>query len=156
LGGLFNIDAKSQLDPLSINQIDNLNPYLFEAAVAAIFNKQGFQVHLTPYSNDKGVDVVLLSENDNYLFQVKQSTSLVGRDAIQEIYTAKNYYENRFNVKFKLSVLANNEYSSTALVLAASNSVNLINRNQLKDLLKENPITIKDIYKVESQRLDRI
>ncbi|GEM_PF-1531182 len=45
-------------------------------------------------------DVVALKNGENYLFQAKQTKSSGGNDAIQEIYTAKNYYENKFNEKF--------------------------------------------------------
>ena len=44
--------------PLTIEDVDKLEPRLFEAFVAALFKKQGYYVVLTPYSGDKGADVV--------------------------------------------------------------------------------------------------
>lgn len=155
-GNIFGFETETKTEALAIQHMDKLNPSLFEAAIAALYKQQGFDVHLTPYSNDKGVDVVLLGDQANYLLQVKQTKTLVGREAIQEIYTAKTYYENKFNVKFKLTAVTNNDYSSTAIMLAQSNFVQLINRQQLIKMIDKHQISIKDINKIESQRMQRI
>lgn len=153
---IFNIKSDNKPLPLGINQVDNLNPNLFEAFVAALYANQGFNTLLTPYANDKGVDVVALQGEENYLFQVKQTKSAVGIDAIQEIYTAKNYYENRFGEKFSLIVLTNSCFSSSAELLANSNGIRIIKRNELEKLLDNNPISIQDVSKHESQRMTRV
>lgn len=155
-GNIFGFEAETKTEALTIQQLDKLNPSLFEAAIAALYKQKGFNVHLTPYSNDKGVDVVLVGDQDSYLLQVKQTKTLVGRDAIQEIYTAKTYYENKFNTKFKLAAVANNDFSSTATMLAQSNFVELVNRQELIKMIDRHQISIKDINKIESQRMSRI
>lgn len=155
-GNIFGFEPKINYAPLTIHQLDNLTSNLFEAAIAAIFENQGFEVYLTPYSNDKGVDIVIISENKNYLIQVKQTRSLVGRDAIQEVFTAKNYYENKFGKSFHLKVITNNGYSSTAILLGNSNSVELIDRIVLIDLINKNTLTMKEINNLESKRLEKI
>ena len=155
-GNIFGIETETKSEALTIQQIDKLNPNLFEAAIAALYKPQGFDVHLTPYSNDKGVDVVLLGEKESYLIQVKQTKSVVGREAIQEIYTAKKYYEDRFKVSFKLMAVSNNDFTSTASILAQANSVELINRSQLAKLIQTYLITIKDINKIESMRMKKV
>lgn len=155
-GNIFGFETETKAEALTMQQLDKLNPSLFEAAIAALYKQEGFDVHLTPYSNDKGVDVVLLGDQDSYLLQVKQTKTLVGRDAIQEIYTAKTYYENKFNTKFKLTAVANNDFSSTATMLAQSNFVELVNRQQLIKMIDRHQISIKDINKIESQRMQRI
>ena len=129
---------------------------MFEAYIAALYTNQGFQVYLTPYSNDKGVDVVALKNGENYLFQVKQTKSLVGNEAIQEICTSKNYYEERFKEQFKLIVITNSDFSSSAETLARTNQINLIKRNQLEKLISEHSVTIQEIYSLESQRMQKI
>ncbi|MDB4926640.1 SNF2-related protein [Mucilaginibacter sp.] len=156
LFNIFGFDTESKPTPLTIKQIDKLNPNLFEAYVAALYTKQGFQVYLTPYSNDKGVDVVALKNGENYLFQAKQTKSLVGNEAIQEIYTARNYYESKFKEKFQLLVISNSDFSSSAETLARTNHINLIKRNQLDKLISKNDISIQDVNKHESQRMQRI
>ncbi len=111
-----NIKNQNNNKPLTFTEIEKLNPRLFEAYVASLYTKQGFQVYLTPFSNDKGADVVALSPNGNYLIQAKQSQSSVSNDAIQEVVTSKNYYENHFSEKFNL-VLTNNFFGSSAMTL---------------------------------------
>lgn len=155
-GNIFGFEPEINYAPLTINQLDNLTSNLFEAAIAAIFENEGYEVYLTPYSNDKGVDIVLISENKNYLIQVKQTRSLVGRDAIQEVFTAKKYYENKFGKSFQLKVITNNGYSSTATLLGSSNSVELLDRKVLIDLINKNTLTMKDISNIESKRLEKI
>jgi len=153
---IFGFDTETKPTPLTINQIDKLNPYLFEAYIAALYHKQGFQIYLTPYSNDKGVDVVALSNGENYLFQVKQTKSLVGNEAIQEICTARNYYENKFNEKFQLIVISNSDFSSSSETLARANNINLIKRNQLDKLILKYEVTIQEVNKHEVQRMQRV
>jgi len=153
---IFGFETESKPTPLTIKQIDKLNPNLFEAYVAALYHKQGFQIYLTPYSNDKGVDVVALRNGENYLFQAKQTKSLVGNEAIQEICTAKNYYESRFNEKFQLLVISNSDFSSSAETLARTNHINLIKRNQLDKLISEHDVTIQEVTRHEAQRMQRV
>lgn len=155
-GNIFGIDPGAHAEILEINHLDKLNPNLFEAAIGTMYEQQGYQVHLTPYSNDKGVDVVLLNGENNFLLQVKQTRSLVGREAIQEIVTAQKYYENKFKVKFQLKAVTNNDFSGTARLLGNANGVTLIDRSQLSEMTQKNPFTIREINRLESQRLQRI
>lgn len=150
------IKNQSNNKPLTFTEIEKLNPRLFEAFVASLYTKQGFQVYLTPLANDKGADVVALSPNGNYLIQVKQSQSSVSNDAIQEVVTSKNYYENHFSEKFNLVVLTNNYFGSSATILSNSNKVEKIDRTKLEILTQNFQVTIQDINKHELQRLQRI
>jgi SNF2 family DNA or RNA helicase len=151
-----NINNQSTNKPLTFNEVEKLNPRLFEAYVASLYSKQGFQVYLTPYANDKGADVVAIRENESYLIQAKQSQSSVSNDAIQEVVTAKNYYENQFSEKFNLVVFTNNFFGSSATTLSNSNEVQKIDRTKLENLTRSFPVTIQDINRHESQRLQRI
>ncbi len=155
-GNIFGTKTETKSKSLSLLDIDRLNPNLFEASIAALYKKQGFEIYLTPYSNDKGVDVVVLKNGENYLIQVKQTKSLVGNEAIQEICTAKNYYENKFSEQFNLLTVTNNDYSSSAKILAKTNDIQLFNRNHLENLINTNEITIQEINKIESQRMTRV
>jgi HJR/Mrr/RecB family endonuclease len=155
-GKVFGFETESKVNDLAIDQIDSLNPNLFEAAVAVLYQKQGYNVYLTPYSNDKGADIVLLSESENLLFQVKQTRYQVGKEAIQEICTAKRYYESQFNVSFSLTAITNNDYTANARLLARTNGVNLINRQNLIELLNKYSINIREINQIELQRMQKI
>jgi len=155
-GNIFGTKTESQPKVQTITDIDRLKTNLFEATIGALYNKQGFEVYLTPYSNDKGVDVVVLKKGENYLMQAKQTKSLVGNEAIQEICTAKKYYEDRFKEQFKLLTITNNDYSSSATILAKYNNITLLNRGHLENLIANNDITIQEINKIESQRMTKV
>lgn len=153
---IFGLKTQSKLVPLTIFDIDKLNPNLFEAFIAALYEKQGFIVYLTPYASDKGVDVVAIGNNKNYLLQAKQTKNSVGREAIQEVNTAKKYYENKFNVKFELIVISNSNYSSTAIELSSTNDIKLICREELKILMSNQNVSIQDINYQEMKRINSI
>jgi HJR/Mrr/RecB family endonuclease len=133
-----------------------LNPNLFEACIAALYKAKGYNVFLTPNSNDKGADVVVINQDDCFLIQAKQCKSNIGIEAIQEIYGAKNYYESKFKENFKLVVITNSDFSQAAMTLSKANNVILINRKDMHDLIESVEISIQDIYKIETQRMKNI
>ena len=95
-------DKKS---PLTIEDLDVLNPYYFEAAVAALWKKSGAdRVLLTPKSKDKGADVVVFGEGKNILLQVKQSNQIIGDTAVGEITKSKGYYDHYYQLNFTLGI----------------------------------------------------
>jgi SNF2 family DNA or RNA helicase len=155
-GNVFGFNADSKPIPLNIKQVDKLNPNLFEAYVAAFYSAKGFDVHLTPNSNDKGADVVAIGESECFLIQAKQTISTVDNKAVQEIVGAKTYYEQNFGEQFKLIVITNGDFTPTAEVLARTNQVILIRRIQLDKMISECNVSIQDIAKYESQRMTRI
>ena len=108
---------------------------------------------MTPYSNDKGIDVVAIKNRQNYLIQAKQSKSQVGIGAIQEIFAGKIYYEEKFCERFKLLVISNNDFSSSAITLSKTNNVKMFNRSTLEAMIKQNEVSIQDVNRHESQRM---
>lgn len=150
------VNTESNRKALSIEDIDRLNPRLFEAFVAALYAKLDFHVHLTPFANDKGADVVAMSSNGNFLIQAKQSQSSVCNDAIQEIVTSKSYYENKIKEPFTLVALTNNFYGTSAITLGEYNKVKLIDRKEMAELIKKAQVTIQEVNRFEIQRLDRV
>ena len=154
---VFGVDAAIEASPYSLEEIGKLKPVLFEAFTAALYSKMGFNVHLTPVSNDKGADVAAIKKGGrNYLIQSKQSDSQIGISAVQEIAGAKAYYETKFNEKFELVIFTNSTISNAAKELAKSNSIQTIEISELQRLIAKYPITIKDIYKAENQRMEKI
>ena len=133
-----------------------MQPNLFEAFVAALYAKKGFVTHLTPYSNDKGVDVIAFKDGENYLIQAKQSKTLIGNGGVQEIAAAKNYFNNKFDIEFKLVLLSNNDFTSAAELLAKPNSINLTGRLLLERMVLENEVTIQDVHEQEGKRMKMV
>ncbi len=140
---------------LKSKDINHLTPLMFEALIAVLFEKQGYEVHLTPTSGDKGVDVVVLGK-ENYIIQVKQSKNKIKHECVQEIVTAKAYFDNVFGVEFKMKVFANNDYGNTAISLANPHNVELNSFTNIEKMLINFPVLNSEIVMKNNNRLNSI
>lgn len=71
-----------------------MNPQSFEKYVAGIYEKEGYDVTVTPYSGDYGVDVIAEKGGERIAVQVKQyggSTRKVNRQMVMELHGAAAY-----------------------------------------------------------------
>lgn len=64
----------------------NMSPREFEIAVAQYFKNQGYDIGLTQYSNDGGVDVVAIKNNEKVYIQCKHYSNKVGVAPARELY----------------------------------------------------------------------
>ena len=143
--------------PLTIEDADALNPEIFEAFVAALFQAQGHRIELTPLSGDKGADVVAYRSQDKtngLLIQVKQRRegSKPDADAADEILAAKPFYEERFGAGFQLVIVTNREFTRRARRHAKANGVSTYERKWLKQSLKRHPVTWTEVNLCQFQR----
>jgi len=137
---------------LSIKDIDNLDDYSFEAFTSAFYKKKGYKVILTPKSNDRGVDVVALGE-ENYVIQSKHSKNTVNVEGIQEVVCGRKFYEIKYNVNFKAVLFTNSSLSKSALDLAQINNVQFIDGLLIADFLRDNPISYEEVQRCELSRI---
>lgn len=138
--------------PLTIEDVDKLEPRLFEAFVAALFHKQGYYVVLTPYSGDKGADVVVQQRGDKvggFLIQAKhrKEGGKSARQAVDEVLAAKSYYEKEHGTTFQLAVITNREFNKPAHRYSRSEQVEMYERKWLIQNLKQYPVTWQDVNK---------
>ena len=136
--------------PLTIEDVDKLEPQFFEFFVAALFEKQGYKIELTPYSGDKGADVVvhpMQSENPGLLIQVKQRNAggKPGGEAVDEIVAAKPFYQEKYSTTFKPIVITNRTFTNEAHRLSRMNEVQMYERKWIIENLKQYPVTWTDI-----------
>ena len=71
-----------------------MNPQSFEKYVAGIYEKEGYDVTVTPYSGDYGVDVIAEKGGERIAVQVKQygcSSRKVNRQMVMELHGAAAY-----------------------------------------------------------------
>ena len=138
--------------PLTIEDIDKLEPRFFEALVAALFDKQGYYVVLTPHSGDKGADVVARQRGNKtggLLIQAKhrQAGGKSDRKAVEEVLAAKSYYEKEHGTTFQLAVITNREFNKPAHQYSRSEQVQMYERKWLVQNLKQYPVTWQDVNK---------
>ena len=136
--------------PLTIEDVDKLDPRFFEVFITALFQKQGYRVELTPYSGDKGADVVVHPgqvENSGLLIQVKQRQvgGKPGNDAVNEIIAAKPFYEEKYGATFQLVVITNRTFTREARELSRANEVQINERKWIIENLQQYPVTWMDV-----------
>lgn len=156
--GMFGQRAKA-ISRVKIEDIQSFSGEIFEALVAEIYAREENEVFLTPYSGDRGCDVVVLSKrNGNKLVQCKKTQNirqLDGDSPIREIYASKPFYETKFNKKFKiLEVYTNAKKYSRKGIHAAKNYNTILKRQRdLIEALKRYEITFEHILKRNNNRI---
>ncbi len=142
-GGIKGVKVKSESVLVwKIEDVDALTGIAFEELVKKLYCKMGYDTLKTPASNDKGADVIAWKDSKRrtgWLIQCKQTTTQnnLNADGVQEVYSAKAFYEQRYQCSFKTLVITNAvDFTSNAKTLAKQNGVELIGRQQLSDLLE--------------------
>lgn len=120
-------------------EIDKMSGSEFEERLAILFSHLGYRVTKTGKpSGDYGVDLVIEKDGRRIAVQAKCYHTLIGEDAIREVYSGKNYYHCG-----EAMVVTNSTYTKMAWRLAEADNVKLWNRNYLTKVL----LTEKEINK---------
>ena len=121
----------------SILDTDHISSYDFEKLIAELFRKRGYNASVTKQSGDQGVDIIAIKAGERIAIQAKcYPNSTVGNKAIQEVVAGMKLYNASSAV-----VVTNSAFTSSAIELAKANSVELIDRNKLEQLLLQYPIS---------------
>jgi HJR/Mrr/RecB family endonuclease len=110
----------------SIEEIDLMNGEEFEIFLEHLFTKMGFSVERTRYTQDQGADLVIRKFGEISVVQAKRFNQLVGNGAIQEVVASIKHYNAEKGI-----VVTTNQFTRSAIELAASNKVTLIDRSEL-------------------------
>lgn len=135
-----------------MEDVDNLNEYLFEAFVGALYIKQGYEVHITPRSGDKGVDVVAIKNGAYYAIQCKHSKRNIGQECMSEVLAGAKYYEAVYGNKLMPISWTNSYYSPTAIDFAKNIGVKCFDRDNLTQWIQDYSVTLKDVYRLDNTR----
>ena len=151
--GIFGPDITATSTPIDVGGLRNVSWEFFEALIAELLAKaHDANTYMTPVSNDYGCDVVVLGSNgENRLIQCKHTNSkkLRGHKPIQEVFSARPHYQKTFGQKFHHMEVYTNAHSfdADAVKTAKEFSVALNCFKNIKNLLKANPITDKDVMR---------
>jgi HJR/Mrr/RecB family endonuclease len=99
----------------------------------------GYEAHKTKDSGDQGADVIANKFGQKTAVQTKRWDNKVNNKAIQEITAAIKYYNADEGI-----VITNNTFTISAIELAKSNDIKLIDREKLGELIKKHPIIKKE------------
>lgn len=124
------IQRQQQIAISGIADIDRMSGAQFENYLVLLFRKDGYIVQPTPLSGDFGADLILTRNGIRTVVQAKRSSGKVNLKAVQEIVGARRHYGAS-----EACVITNNYYQPSAVALAKSNGVELIDRGDLINLM---------------------
>ncbi|WP_293121161.1 restriction endonuclease [Moorena sp. SIO4G3] len=123
--------SKQDIDE-QLDAIDKITGREFKKFLAKFFKQLGFQVKRTPATADYGADLVIKKGDIKAVVQAKIQQSTVGIKAVQEVTGAIGYYQANLGL-----VITNSKFTENAKELAASNKIELWDRDNLKKILKK-------------------
>jgi len=115
---------------LTIEEIELMNGYEFEKFLKRLFEKMGYKVIHTSLSKDQGADLILSKFGEKIVVQAKRYSNKVGNRAIQEVVAAIKHYKAD-----KAMVICTSNFTRSAIELAESNNIKLIDRDGLNKLI---------------------
>ncbi|WP_051412203.1 restriction endonuclease [Halonatronum saccharophilum] len=131
-----------KVTPITLSTIDQLSGEEFELFLKLLFTKLGYKTTLIGCRGDQGADLIIEKENDKIVIQAKRYKGNVGNKAVQEVLSARAYYECNGAM-----IVTNSHFSPAAIELARSkgNKVTLWNRENLSKELSKVSIFLEEI-----------
>jgi Holliday junction resolvase len=148
---LQDVDGSSAfpVKPLSLDDVLHLQSGAFEIYCSLLWSKQGYATYRTRQSGDGGVDVVGIKGGEGILVQCK-STSIEGQhldwDAIKEVVAGEAAYSQIHpGIQFKKVAVTNQYFNEYARSQAGYNAVDIVTKEELKEMVRRFPITNIDL-----------
>lgn len=134
----------------------------FESLIAVLEDKEGYKAILTPRTNDMGVDVISVRDNQIRLIQCKHRKNLaeVEEDIVEEMKNAIDTYRARVfagkPIIIKPVLVTNGKVHSKVLKECKHNDIDVVWGSKLSDLIKKHKCTQGDIDFKLTDRLESI
>jgi hypothetical protein len=143
-------------EPVTMETIDRYTPDMFEAAIATLWQKQGYRCQLTQRTSDAGIDVIGLGPDSDVLIQCKTSSNSdrrLGWDAIKEVRGGNDIYQEQHpTARFRWLCVTNRTFNAVARDRARASNVELVERSALAKLLNEHPINTREVNAILANR----
>ena len=120
----------SENETTTIGDVDLMTGFEFEYFLGKLFSNMGYKVKQTKLSGDQGADLVIERNGVKTVIQAKRYTGKVSNKAIQEVVASIKHYKASSGM-----IVTNSYFTSSAVKLANSNEVRLVDRDKLKDLI---------------------
>ncbi|MBQ9791773.1 MAG: restriction endonuclease [Clostridia bacterium] len=141
--GIENLFLSKYLKQFSINKIDAISGYEFEKYLECLFKSMGLKTTTTKKAHDYGADLITTYKKEVMVVQAKlYYCKHVGLSAIQEAKTSLDYYKAD-----KAIVITNSYFTKSAINLAKSTGVALIDREKLNTLINANKTEKKALFR---------
>ncbi|WP_245797937.1 restriction endonuclease [Domibacillus mangrovi] len=123
---------KRRLLQSDIKEIDTMQRIEFRRYLEELFENMGYKVEL-PSAPDHYEADLLLKKNGKFIAVLaKHYSKTVGVDSVQQVFSVKAYYKAH-----EAWIVTNNTFTKNAYDLAKKNSVKLVDRGQLINLINE-------------------
>lgn len=123
-------EAKRRVIERKIDELILLSPREFEEYIYQLYKSLGYSVELTPYSNDKGVDIVMTLDETKYVVQCKRYKKTVGSPDIQKFIGSIDHFNADKGIFVTTGL-----FSFEAEKMAAQHPIELVNRVELAKLI---------------------
>jgi restriction system protein len=131
----FDLMRHRRLARAGLPEIDQMDGQTFERRLAVLFGDAGFSVeHTGNVGGDYGCDLLITRDGRRRVVQAKRSRKNIGVKAVQEAATARMHYGAD-----DAMVVTNSRFTTPAKKLAASNRVELWDRDRLVTELLRSP-----------------
>ncbi len=126
---------------LSLEEVDKMPGLDFEVFIKNLLNKSGYKNSIvSKASGDQGADIITYKDGKKIAVQCKRySTSKVSNSAIQEVFSAKGYFDCH-----EAYVITNSYFTKQAIELAEKHQVKLIDRQDLFRMMENANHTFKE------------
>lgn len=124
---------------VTIYRVDAMTGYEFENFLALLFTTIGYDVQTTKKTGDQGADLFAEKFGKKIVIQAKNYSDNVGNSAVQQVLAAKTFYGCDDTM-----VVTNSYFTPSAIELAKSGGVGLVDRRKLQQYLDEYNRTIMD------------
>lgn len=141
----------SQLEHFNPNRfitmylVDGMDGFQFEAFLVEIFQTIGFDVKETKKTADQGADLFVSRFGKNMVIQAKNYTGAVGNAAVQQAISAKAFYGCD-----EAMVVTNSYFTKSAVELAATAGVRLVDRVTLQGYLDDYNQKLIEVFQAEA------
>lgn len=130
--GVPGVYRRDRLRTAGIDLVDGMDGIEFEELCGTLFEGLGYRVTMTPVTGDYGADLVCERPGDRLIVQAKRYDGTVGEEAIQQVAAARAHY-----VGDRALVVTNSHFTRHAVSLAATNGVELWDRDALVGYLAQ-------------------
>ena len=127
--------ARLSIDRLTrLDHLYGLSPQEFEKAIAIMYKSLGYKVRLTPFTNDRGKDLIMTKGGKRYVVECKRyaKDKKIGRPALRKFFAAKS--EEKAD---KGLFITTGSFAKTAEEYAQNNDIELIDGNELVYLMNK-------------------
>lgn len=128
----FFTSSQPEIKKYTSSELNSMNGYEFEEFLKQLFKNMGYSVKSTKKSGDQGADLILKRNGKKIVVQAKRYNVSVGNRAVQEVAGAIPHYGAHKGI-----VVTNSKFTKSAVELAKSNNIKLVDGKKLDRLIKD-------------------